>query len=167
MGKPQKAQGPGSGLWVKFFFPTTSVIQLGISPFVWGVCLWEALFIVSQKWSFPTAPARFPFYRSGFVHAHLGTGVCGVRSAVRNGQARGLQHLLTGFLTSNRVDPSQSHFKSGTLLDSGSKCDAIFQTDPGNNAFGPSKWLLFSRAPEGSGCWRARGPALEGGHEQG
>ena len=35
-------------------FPTTSVILLGISPCIWGVSIWEALYVVSQKWSFPT-----------------------------------------------------------------------------------------------------------------
>ena len=29
--------------------PTTSVLLLGISPFIWGVCLWEALAVVSQQ----------------------------------------------------------------------------------------------------------------------
>ena len=45
-----------SGLWDQGVSPTTSVIQVGISPFIWGVSLWEALFVVSQKWiPFPTA----------------------------------------------------------------------------------------------------------------
>ena len=35
-------------------YPTTSVIQ-GSPLFMWGVSLWEALILVSQKWSFPTA----------------------------------------------------------------------------------------------------------------
>ena len=35
-------------------YPTTSVIQ-GNPLLIWGVGLWEALFVVSQKWSFPTA----------------------------------------------------------------------------------------------------------------
>ena len=35
-------------------FFSTPVIQ-GIILFMWQVCLWEALFVVSQKWSFPTA----------------------------------------------------------------------------------------------------------------
>ena len=44
-----------TGLWDhKGFFSTTSVIQ-GNLPFVWGVSLWEVIFVVSQKWSFPTA----------------------------------------------------------------------------------------------------------------
>ena len=38
---------------IKGFLPT-SVIQ-GNLLFLWQVCLWEALFVVSQKWSFPTA----------------------------------------------------------------------------------------------------------------
>ena len=33
-----------SGLWDQGVHPTTSVILLGISPFIWGVSLWEALF---------------------------------------------------------------------------------------------------------------------------
>ena len=41
------------GCGIKGFFPT-SVIQ-GNLPFIWGLSLWEALFVVSQKWSFPTA----------------------------------------------------------------------------------------------------------------
>ena len=36
-------------------YPTTFVIRLGISPFIWRVSLWEALSVVSQQWSFPTA----------------------------------------------------------------------------------------------------------------
>ena len=35
-------------------YSTTSVILSGISPFIWGVSLWKALFVVSQK-SFATA----------------------------------------------------------------------------------------------------------------
>ena len=31
-------------------YPTTSVILLGMSP-LWRVSLWEALSVVSQKWS--------------------------------------------------------------------------------------------------------------------
>ena len=41
------------GCGIKGFIPT-SVIQ-GNPLFTWGVGLWEALFVVSQKWSFPTA----------------------------------------------------------------------------------------------------------------
>ena len=41
------------GCGIKGFIPTL-VIQ-GNSLFIWGVGLWEALFVVSQKWSFPTA----------------------------------------------------------------------------------------------------------------
>ena len=41
------------GCGIKGFIPT-SVIQ-GNPLFLWGVGLWEALFVVSQKWSFPTA----------------------------------------------------------------------------------------------------------------
>ena len=61
-------KGPGRGPyhhWIFFFSrglnsrvveslvfsSTTSVILVGIS---WGVSRWEALFVVSQKWSFPT-----------------------------------------------------------------------------------------------------------------
>ena len=40
--------------------PTTSVISSGISPVMWWVeRLWEALTVVSQKWSFPTALLSF------------------------------------------------------------------------------------------------------------
>ena len=41
------------GCGIKGFIPT-SVIQ-GNPLFAWGVSLWNALFVVSQKWSFPTA----------------------------------------------------------------------------------------------------------------
>ena len=45
------------GLWDQWVYPTTFVMQVGISPFHMGVeRLWEALFVVSQKWiPFPTA----------------------------------------------------------------------------------------------------------------
>ena len=42
-----------TGLWDQGFIPT-SVIQGNLPPF-WGVSLWEALFVVLQRWSFPTA----------------------------------------------------------------------------------------------------------------
>ena len=47
---------PGhQGCGIRGFSPTTSVIQ-GHSPlYMGGGGLWEALFVVSQKWSFPTA----------------------------------------------------------------------------------------------------------------
>ena len=53
---------------------TTSVILLGISPNLWWVSLWEALIVVSQKWSFPTAlPLKddFPLGKGPNVHFHV------------------------------------------------------------------------------------------------
>ena len=50
------ASGQNQGCGIKGFIPT-SVIQ-GNLPLDMGVSLWEALFVVSQKWSFPTALAR-------------------------------------------------------------------------------------------------------------
>ena len=51
--------GPGrrrdvseQGCGIKWFIPT-SVIQ-GNLLLIWGVSLWKDLFVVSQKWSFPT-----------------------------------------------------------------------------------------------------------------
>ena len=45
----------GSGFWDHSGIIPTSVILLGISPSVWGVSHWEAISVVSQKWSFSTA----------------------------------------------------------------------------------------------------------------
>ena len=53
----QRRQGRGlnlaQGCGIKGFIPT-SVIQGNLPLYIWGVSLWEALFVVSQKWSFPT-----------------------------------------------------------------------------------------------------------------
>ena len=45
-------QGCGGSFGV---YPTTSVIQGNLQIEKRGVCPWEALFVASQKWSFPTA----------------------------------------------------------------------------------------------------------------
>ena len=41
--------------WIARGFPTTSTSVIGNLPFIWGVSLWEAVSVVSQGWSFPTA----------------------------------------------------------------------------------------------------------------
>ena len=45
------------GCGIKWFIPT-SVIQ-GNLLLIWGVSLWKDLFVVSQKWSFPTTLGWF------------------------------------------------------------------------------------------------------------
>ena len=48
-------------------YPTTCVIQRN-PLFVWGASLWEALFVVSQRWSFPTSLECFGWFLLGISH---------------------------------------------------------------------------------------------------
>ena len=52
-------------------FITTSVIQ-GNPLFIWAAGLWEALFVVSQKWSFPTALIYREATGTPIWHAQIG-----------------------------------------------------------------------------------------------
>ena len=68
----RSAEGRSSGLWDQGVFPTTAVIQVGISPFIW-ISLWEAFFVVSQKWSFPTALEELVFGSFRVLGVFLGS----------------------------------------------------------------------------------------------
>ena len=89
---------------------STASVTPGISPCVWGVSLWEDLFVVSEKWiPFPTALRRDPYLvtclRNGkLLDSVKGTApffqqrsLCGETSLGRNLEGHRQFHLRTRF----------------------------------------------------------------------